>query len=213
MPKPVSASRTSSSLKGLKIAITIFIAYASTHDGSGNRRVEPAHAKGVPAPNLCYSTTLQPFCMPKFRALAQQDCSCHFPTGMENSPFDLAVIGAGLSGSVLALAAGRHGLRTALIDRARLDSMTDAGFDGRTTAVTATSQRLFEALGVWSEVAADAEPILDIRISDAGHDGDGMDRREPFAAPGGTAQAGGVPGCRTPGAGRGHRHRSRPASR
>jgi 2-octaprenyl-6-methoxyphenol hydroxylase len=109
--------------------------------------------------------------MPKFRALAQPDCSCHFPTEMENSPFDLAVIGAGLSGSVLALATGRHGLRTALIDRARLDSMTDVGFDGRTTAVTATSQRLFEALGVWSELAADAEPILDIRISDAGHDG------------------------------------------
>ena len=61
--------------------------------------------------------------MPKFRALAQPDCSCHFPTEMENSPFDLAVIGAGLSGSVLALATGRHGLRTALIDRARLDSM------------------------------------------------------------------------------------------
>ncbi len=90
---------------------------------------------------------------------------------MDNNSFDLAVIGAGLSGSVLALAAGQGGLRTALIDRARLDSMTEAGFDGRTTAVTSTSQRLFEALGVWNEIAPDAEPILDIRISDAGHDG------------------------------------------
>jgi 2-octaprenyl-6-methoxyphenol hydroxylase len=109
--------------------------------------------------------------MPKFRALAQPDRPCHFPHSMENEPFDLAVIGAGLSGSVLALAAGQGGLRTALIDRAPLGAMTEAGFDGRTTAVTATSQRLFEALGVWSELAADAEPILDIRISDAGHDG------------------------------------------
>jgi len=90
---------------------------------------------------------------------------------MDNNSFDLAVIGAGLSGSVLALAAGRGGLRTALIDRARLDSMTEAGFDGRTTAVTSTSQHLFEALGVWTELAPHAEPILDIRISDAGHDG------------------------------------------
>ena len=32
-------------------------------------------------------------------------------------------------------------------------------------------QRLFKALGVWSTLASDAEPILDIRISDAGHDG------------------------------------------
>ena len=48
---------------------------------------------------------------------------------------------------------------------------TEAAFDGRTTAVAYTSQRLFEAVGVWDEVAAEAEPILDIRISDAGHDG------------------------------------------
>ena len=90
---------------------------------------------------------------------------------MDKTPFDLTVIGAGLSGSVLALAAGHGALRTALVDRARLDSMTEAGFDGRTTAVTSTSQRLFEALGVWSELAPHAEPILDIRISDAGHAG------------------------------------------
>jgi 2-octaprenyl-6-methoxyphenol hydroxylase len=89
---------------------------------------------------------------------------------MDNKTFDLAVIGAGLNGSVLALAAGQAGLRTALIDRTRLDSMTEAAFDGRTTAITATSQCLFEALGLWRAIAPDAEPILDIRISDAGHD-------------------------------------------
>src|SRR6185437_2384330 len=44
-------------------------------------------------------------------------------------------------------------------------------FDGRTTAISYTSQRLFRALGVWDEIADRAEPILDIRISDAGHDG------------------------------------------
>ncbi len=90
---------------------------------------------------------------------------------MNNRPFDLAVVGAGLNGSLLALAAGGVGLRTALIDKAPLQSMVAAGFDGRTTAIANTSQRLFEALGLWADLAADAEPILDIRISDAGHDG------------------------------------------
>jgi 2-octaprenyl-6-methoxyphenol hydroxylase len=90
---------------------------------------------------------------------------------MQGDRFDLAVVGAGLNGSLLALAAGEAGLDTALIDRVPLKSLTDAGFDGRTTAVAYTSQRLFAALGVWDEVAQDAEPILDIRISDAGHDG------------------------------------------
>ncbi|MCX7361163.1 MAG: UbiH/UbiF/VisC/COQ6 family ubiquinone biosynthesis hydroxylase [Alphaproteobacteria bacterium] len=85
--------------------------------------------------------------------------------------FDLAVVGAGLNGSLLALAAGEAGLSTALVDRVPLDLMTEAGFDGRTTAIAYTSQRLFEAVGVWADVAGNAEPILDIRISDAGHDG------------------------------------------
>ena len=90
---------------------------------------------------------------------------------MGTETFDLAIVGAGLNGSLLALAAGQAGLRTALIDRIPLTSLTETGFDGRTTAVAYTSQRLFEAVGVWGEVTAEAEPILDIRISDAGHDG------------------------------------------
>src|SRR5262249_11200132 len=47
----------------------------------------------------------------------------------------------------------------------------EAGFDGRTTAIAYTSQRLFHAVGVWDGGGGEAEPILDIRISDAGHDG------------------------------------------
>ena len=93
------------------------------------------------------------------------------PPGTDSQRFDLAVIGAGLNGSLLALAAGESGLRTALVDRVPLASLTEAGFDGRTTAITYTSQKLFKTLGVWDELASRAEPILDIRISDAGHDG------------------------------------------
>src|SRR5436190_8643806 len=90
---------------------------------------------------------------------------------MTQKRFDLAVVGAGLNGSLLALAAGEAGLDTALIDRMPLASLTEPGFDGRTTAIAYTSQRLFQAVGVWDELASRAEPILDIRISDAGHDG------------------------------------------
>jgi 2-octaprenyl-6-methoxyphenol hydroxylase len=90
---------------------------------------------------------------------------------MMQKRFDLAVVGAGLNGSLLALAAGEAGLDTALIDRVPLKSLTEAGFDGRTTAIAYTSQRLFKALGVWDEIVGRAEAILDIRISDAGYDG------------------------------------------
>jgi len=106
--------------------------------------------------------------------LAVEAKPCHFlgmTSAMNDDRFDLAVVGAGLNGSLLALAAGGAGLRTALIDRLPLDAMRDAAFDGRTTAISYTSQMLFQAVGVWNEVADKAEPILDIRISDAGHDG------------------------------------------
>jgi 2-octaprenyl-6-methoxyphenol hydroxylase len=59
----------------------------------------------------------------------------------------------GLNGSLLALAAGQSELRTALVDRVPLSSLTEAGFDGRTTAIAYTSQRLFKALGVWDDLA------------------------------------------------------------
>src|SRR5258708_19309770 len=69
------------------------------------------------------------------------------------------------------LAVGGGGRRIDRVDGVPLSSFTAAGFDGRTTAIAYTSQRLFAALGVWPDVADQAEPILDIRISDAGHDG------------------------------------------
>lgn len=90
---------------------------------------------------------------------------------MDSRHLDLAIVGAGLNGSLLALASGEAGLATALIDRVPPKSLTEAGFDGRTTAIAYTSQRLFAALGVWDDLADQAEPIRDIRISDAGHDG------------------------------------------
>jgi 2-octaprenyl-6-methoxyphenol hydroxylase len=93
------------------------------------------------------------------------------PPFPDSDRIDLAVVGAGLNGSLLALAAGEAGLQTALIDRLPLAALTEAGFDGRTTAIAYTSQRLLEAVGVWDELEGRVEPILDIRISDAGHDG------------------------------------------
>src|SRR5580698_7430268 len=75
---------------------------------------------------------------------------------MSDKRFDLAIVGAGLNGSLLALAAGEAGLETALIDRVPLKSLTEAGFDGRTTAIAYTSQRLFQAIGVWDDLASRA---------------------------------------------------------
>src|SRR5665213_68351 len=39
--------------------------------------------------------------------------------------------------------------------------------DPRATAIVAACRRLFEAIGVWSEVAGDAQPILDMVVTDS----------------------------------------------
>src|ERR1700684_2898625 len=39
--------------------------------------------------------------------------------------------------------------------------------DPRATAIVAACRRLFEAIGVWDQVAADAQPILDMVVTDS----------------------------------------------
>ncbi|MEO0914430.1 MAG: FAD-dependent monooxygenase, partial [Pseudomonadota bacterium] len=70
----------------------------------------------------------------------------------------------------LALASG--GVSSLLIDRGALATFENPAFDGRAYAIAHSSGRMLEALGLWSAVAAHAEPILDIRISD-GRAGEG----------------------------------------
>src|SRR5436305_5381499 len=41
------------------------------------------------------------------------------------------------------------------------------GRDPRATAIVAACRRLFEAIGVWDQVAAEAQPILDMAVTDS----------------------------------------------
>jgi 2-octaprenyl-6-methoxyphenol hydroxylase len=79
---------------------------------------------------------------------------------------DIVIVGAGLIGATLAVALGSAGLRVVVIDRVPGSAQIAPSFDGRTTAVAHGSRCALEAIGVWQDIAAHAEPILDIRISD-----------------------------------------------
>ena len=81
---------------------------------------------------------------------------------------DILVIGGGLAGMSLAAALGDAGLSVAVVEPLAPERMLDTGFDGRTTAIAAGSAAVLSAIGVWQGVCGDAEPILEIRISD-GH--------------------------------------------
>ena len=85
---------------------------------------------------------------------------------------DIAIVGGGLNGPALALAAAQVGLRVIVLDATSHKPRKNAKFDGRAYALALASKRLLAAVGVWENVAQDAEPMLNIRVSD-GHAGVG----------------------------------------
>ena len=80
------------------------------------------------------------------------------------SKFDVIVVGGGLVGAAAARAFASAGLEAALVDRAPVE--TGAAFDGRTTAISHASVQVLRGVGLWPAIAAHAEPMADIRITD-----------------------------------------------
>lgn len=97
---------------------------------------------------------------------------------MQNNPgqpapmeFDIAIVGGGLAGASLAAALRDLPLSIALIEAFAPDSQAQPSFDERTTALGNASRRIFETLGVWPALSAEAAPITAIHVSDAGRFG------------------------------------------
>jgi 2-octaprenyl-6-methoxyphenol hydroxylase len=80
---------------------------------------------------------------------------------------ELLIAGGGLTGLLLGAACAGTGLAVAIVDRQDPAALLAEDFDGRSSAIAYGSRRVFEALGLWRDIAADAEPILEIRVADA----------------------------------------------
>lgn len=85
---------------------------------------------------------------------------------------DIAIVGGGLNGPVLALALAQIGLRVTVIDTQPAARFRKGTFDGRSYALALTSVRLLQGLGIWDVVADDAQPMLEIKVTD-GRAGEG----------------------------------------
>lgn len=81
---------------------------------------------------------------------------------------DVVILGAGLIGCALALALARGGVTSLMVDPAPPERIRDAGFDGRASAVSSSSWRMMEALGVAPRFTPYANPIERIEVGDAG---------------------------------------------
>jgi 2-octaprenyl-6-methoxyphenol hydroxylase len=79
---------------------------------------------------------------------------------------ELLIAGGGLNGMLLGIACAGAGLRVAIVDRQDPATMLGAAFDGRTSAIAYGSKLVLDGVGLWPLVAANAEPIREIRVAD-----------------------------------------------
>ena len=79
---------------------------------------------------------------------------------------DAIIFGGGLVGLALAAALDSSGLSAILVDPADPDTRTDAAFDGRTSAVSSSSMRMLETIGVADALPAPGCPIRTIAVAD-----------------------------------------------
>ena len=85
---------------------------------------------------------------------------------------DILIVGGGLNGPALALAAAQAGLSSTVVDAQPETTLTDADFDGRAYALALGSVRMLRKLGLWDAVSEHAQPMLEIKVSD-GRAGEG----------------------------------------
>jgi 2-octaprenyl-6-methoxyphenol hydroxylase len=90
--------------------------------------------------------------------------------GVMTRTFDAIVVGAALNGLATGLALGGHRARrplsVAIIDLKDPRQAPSADSDARASAITASSKRMFEALGVWEHVAPHMQAMNEIIVTD-----------------------------------------------
>jgi len=89
----------------------------------------------------------------------------------QETDYDIIIAGGGMIGTSLGLALAPLQLRVAVVEAVARSAAQQPSFDERSTALSRSSQRTFEAMGLWSEIVAASTPIKNIHVSDKGHFG------------------------------------------
>ena len=89
----------------------------------------------------------------------------------ETDNYDIVIAGGGMIGTSLALALAPLGLRVAVVEAIARKKSQQPSFDDRSTALSRSTQRMFEAMQLWDDVVAASTPISNIHVSDKGRFG------------------------------------------
>ncbi len=79
---------------------------------------------------------------------------------------DIVILGGGLVGMTLALAAARSGITSHVVDRATPEELTAEGVDGRASAISTASWNLFANIGLAERLEPLGCPIEAIAVTD-----------------------------------------------
>ena len=90
---------------------------------------------------------------------------------MSKRDYDIIIAGGGMIGTSLALALAPLGLRIAVVEAVARKEAAQPSFDDRSSALSRSTQRTFEAMGLWPDIAAASTPIRSIHVSDQGRFG------------------------------------------
>jgi len=85
--------------------------------------------------------------------------------------YDIVIAGGGMIGTSLALALAPLGLRVAVVEAVARKEAAQPSFDDRSTALSRSTQRMFEAMDLWPDIVAASTPIRAIHVSDKGRFG------------------------------------------
>ena len=87
-------------------------------------------------------------------------------TGRQTRKTDVVIGGGGMVGLTLGLALARSGLEVTVADPLAQETVLDARFDGRVSALAYASVRMLTVLGIWTRLENGAQPINDILVTD-----------------------------------------------
>jgi len=85
--------------------------------------------------------------------------------------YDIVIAGGGMVGASLALALAPLGLRVAMVELVPRAEDAQPSFDDRSTALSRSTQRMYEAMQLWNDIAVAATPVTHIHVSDKGRFG------------------------------------------